>query len=524
MACGGERWTIAWHAPAETFLLWEAESSSYRPLSHDDLRGVVRSFFRTWKRVDAKTGEHKPSGLATAALNEIIDAMKVEIGTGIKALPGMARATFFADGNPMLTYTPRLPSRPPEQVPVIAARNGLLYLDDIREGRVRLRKPTTRYICTNTLPYDIDAPTLQRAFDGDPDCEGDGAALCETICPVWMSFLRRVWDGDEISQRCLQQAFGYTLTSDRSQEKLFFLPGPPRSGKGITTDALSWVVGEENVAVTSLLQIYDRFTAATFVGKSVILLDEVAAGSKTDSVEATRSLKSMSGGTRVPVERKYKDHDPFAEIYAKVWMTANELARLPDPSGAMCSRMVVIPTTVSFVGREDTTLKRRIKAEAAGILHWALFGLRSLCKVGKFIMPSEGEMMVEKMRRMAAPVQAFLQDGCVTGRGHGSLASVLYKDYKAWAEYHGHSDRLTLERFGSMLLAGGGVHETTMETPDGPRTGYEGVRPWMWADRLASGELPKKEEARPRITHVASELTSMEWRTVKASEATDRGW
>ena len=46
----------------------------------------------------------------------------------------------------------------------------------------------------------------------------------------WLKFLKSLWPRDQQSIDCLQEIFGYLLSSDNSQQKMFFLVGPKRGG------------------------------------------------------------------------------------------------------------------------------------------------------------------------------------------------------------------------------------------------------------------------------------------------------
>ncbi|MFN9953218.1 MAG: NTP-binding protein, partial [bacterium] len=48
----------------------------------------------------------------------------------------------------------------------------------------------------------------------------------------WLDFLASLWPSDPESVQALAEMFGYLLTDDTGQQKMFMLVGPPRSGKG----------------------------------------------------------------------------------------------------------------------------------------------------------------------------------------------------------------------------------------------------------------------------------------------------
>ena len=97
--------------------------------------------------------------------------------------------------------------------------------------------------------------------------------------------------------------------------------------------------------------------------------------------------------------------------------------------------MLVIPFDVSFKGREDVGLARRLIAEELpGILNWALDGLVALQERGRFVEPQESLDVKDDLLRKANPVRAFLDERCELV-GSGTVAKIkLYKVYASWCE------------------------------------------------------------------------------------------
>jgi putative DNA primase/helicase len=84
--------------------------------------------------------------------------------------------------------------------------NGLL---DLKTGALLPHTPS--FLTMNAVNY---------AFD------------LRATAPRWDQFLRQILPEDTDAQETLQEIFGYLLTSDTRQQKIFMLIGAPRSGKG----------------------------------------------------------------------------------------------------------------------------------------------------------------------------------------------------------------------------------------------------------------------------------------------------
>jgi putative DNA primase/helicase len=115
---------------------------------------------------------------------------------------------------------------------LVACRNGVLHLVT-RE----LQPHDPLFFTTNCLPldYEATAPKPKR----------------------WLQFLAEIWpedkDGyyDQEAEDTLQEIFGYLLTPDTRQQKIFLVIGPPRSGKGTIVHTLVRLLGEENCVFPS---------------------------------------------------------------------------------------------------------------------------------------------------------------------------------------------------------------------------------------------------------------------------------
>ena len=69
----------------------------------------------------------------------------------------------------------------------------------------------------------------------------------------------------------------------------------------------------------------------------------------------------------------YRDFFTFEPV-AKFWLASNRKPIVGDSSEGFWRRVHLIPFTQSFKGREDRRLKDKLRAEAAGILAWAVRG------------------------------------------------------------------------------------------------------------------------------------------------------
>jgi putative DNA primase/helicase len=123
---------------------------------------------------------------------------------------------------------------------VLACRNALVHLPSLIQGREPcLVPPTPHFFSQNALDYDFDP--------GAPE-------------PVaWLAFLRQLWPDDSEAIDTLQEWFGYMLLPDTSQQKILFVVGPRRSGKGTIARVLQALVGIDNTTSPTLAGLATNF-------------------------------------------------------------------------------------------------------------------------------------------------------------------------------------------------------------------------------------------------------------------------
>jgi putative DNA primase/helicase len=95
----------------------------------------------------------------------------------------------------------------------------------------------------------------------------------------WHKFLDTLWPGDLETIYTLHEIFGYCLTADTSQQKVFFLIGPRRSGKGTIAKILRQLIGQHNCSAPTLAGLGGEFGLQplinSLVGSSVMLASAI---------------------------------------------------------------------------------------------------------------------------------------------------------------------------------------------------------------------------------------------------------
>ena len=268
----------------------------------------------------------------------------------------------------------------------------------------------------------------------------------------WLAFLRSLWEDDSEAIATLEEMFGYLLTTDTRQQKIFMLVGPKRSGKGTIARVLTALLGRENVAGPTLGSLATNFGLSPLIGKPLAIISDARLGSRSDQAVIVERLLSISGEDIITIDRKHRE--PWTgTLPTRFLLLSNELPRLADTSGAMASRFIVLMLKTSFFGREDTELTDKLRTELPNILRWSLDGLQQLRERGRFLQPSSSTEAIQELEDLGSPVGAFVRDRCEIKPGREIACDNLYRAWCSWCTEQGRDHAGTRQRFGRDLRA-----------------------------------------------------------------------
>ncbi|KJU84697.1 DNA primase [Candidatus Magnetobacterium bavaricum] len=256
---------------------------------------------------------------------------------------------------------------------------------------------------------------------------------CAT-CPEIDRFLQTTLEPDCID--LMDEAFGYTMLPDTSQEKAFMLTGHGANGKSTLISTLTSLIGDDNVSKIPLQELADhRFKRAELFGK----LLNVFADLNPKSLLSTDYFKMIVSGDSMDAERKFKK--PFCfRPFARLIFAANQIPYASDTTYAYYRRWVIIPFNKTFKGADaDKGLISRLttKQELSGLLNKALKGLYRLFINDRFSENASTQDMLEKYKRDNDNVIAFVSDACVLKEGVMAERNQLYNMYLIYCESEG---------------------------------------------------------------------------------------
>lgn len=253
---------------------------------------------------------------------------------------------------------------------------------------------------------------------------------------IWRNWLAETVD--EETADYLQLAVGYSLTGHTSEEILFYLYGPPRSGKGVFLETILALMGRP---IAHEVQ-FSTFTARRDGDSQNFDLAPLkhcrfVAASESNSYERFNEakIKSITGGSEVYCAHKHRDFFGYRPQY-KIWLSSNEPVNADPDDDAVWSRIRVIEFPNSRLGSEDKTLKARLRTPEAlsGLLSWGVEGAVRWYALAPHGLPElrRGAALKAEHRELVDNIGAWLAESTVAGEF--SAVSTLYSAYASWCK------------------------------------------------------------------------------------------
>jgi putative DNA primase/helicase len=241
----------------------------------------------------------------------------------------------------------------------------------------------------------------------------------------------------------LQLAVGYSLTGHTYEEVLFYLFGPPRSGKGTFTETLIGLFTKPLATEVT----FSTFTAQRTGDSQNFDLAPLkpcrfVAASESNAYERFNEakVKALTGGNEIYCAFKHKTHFGYKPQF-KIWLSSNQPVNADPDDDATWGRIRVIEFGKSNLGKEDKRLKRRMKSAETmeGVLAWAIEGAMKWYALGDAGLPEleSSRTIKDKQRSDIDNVQAWIDECCIVGSALFVSNAMLYLSYEKWSRDNG---------------------------------------------------------------------------------------
>jgi len=298
---------------------------------------------------------------------------------------------------------------------------------------------------------------------------------------LWNDFVHGAV-GNEKMAHFIQRAVGYSFTGHISEEKFFYLYGPPRAGKGTFTETLLALLpspfGVEvdfNTFTASRDHDTQNFDLAPLKPSRFVVASE---SNRYQSLNPAK-IKQFTGGNLIWCAFKHRDHFSYKPQY-KIWLVSNHPMNADPSDDGTWVRPFIIEFPRSHVGSENTSLKKNLRSNESleGVLRWVVEGAMSYYREGGLEPPKEVIEAVQRQRDEQDYVKQWLEDSpCLRNKdgeisrhiftgnkgndGIWESAADLAKSCKDWCiennlkPVHPHQFASSLKRFGYVPKRGG---------------------------------------------------------------------
>lgn len=255
--------------------------------------------------------------------------------------------------------------------------------------------------------------------------------------PAWTRFVGQVFAENADMIEFAQRMAGYCLTGDRREQKLFFAHGQGSNGKSTMLDILMWIMGTYALKLPTTVLMSSKnerhpTELAQLQGKRLAVSNELEEG----SFWAEARIKELTGDETLTARFMRQDNFTFTMTH-KHLIAGNHKPRLKGGDPAMARRMVLLPFGQKFEGSaKDPRLPEKLKAEAPGIMAWAVQGAVKWHADGLAI-PSNVEAASRDYMAEHDDIGMWMEECCIVSLGLRCKSSDLYQSFRRWKQSRG---------------------------------------------------------------------------------------
>lgn len=408
----------------------------------DDVRFVHAS--RTWLVWDGRRWAKNETGEVMLRAKQTARSIMLEAAElpDTKACNALAQHALRSEGqrslNAMVELATTEPSIPVQPMALDAdgwllnCLNGTL---DLRTGELREHRREDLITKVTKVGYDRDA-------------------YCETFA----RFIERILPDPEV-QMFVQRAAGYTLLGDPREEVLFFVYGPPASGKSTLLEGMKAALADYAATADfeTFLQRRDsggpRPDIARLAGARYVASLEVDDGKHL----AAGLVKQLVGRDTITARALYAAEFEFRPQFT-LWLAANDEPKVSDADAALWRRIVQIPFDQTIPAEErDPDIKASIidpKRSGPALLAWMVQGLRDYL-AGGLRPPEAVRRATEAYRDRQDPLREWFAECLEVHPAASSTAAELFASYCGWCDRAGVRNRMSRVQLGKRLTQRG---------------------------------------------------------------------
>lgn len=214
----------------------------------------------------------------------------------------------------------------------------------------------------------------------------------DTVPNKYIDFLVSSCEEDMETVELIREYGGYILADSYYLHKMLIVEGVPGGGKSILAKILQACIGHTYHAAVSLSGLAGQFGLGTLPGIKLAIMSEARAIDFATLKAVVPVLLKITGQDYI--DTVMKGIDAKTELLeCKIVMMTNRTPVLPDDTGALAQRIMMIKFNKIFRGTSEEVLgldNQITKEGLASIIRWHLKGLERLSKRKNFAEPESG--------------------------------------------------------------------------------------------------------------------------------------
>jgi putative DNA primase/helicase len=251
--------------------------------------------------------------------------------------------------------------------------------------------------------------------------------------PAWNKAIMRF--GKEVVD-FYQEFCGYSLTPNTHYEIAVWLKGKRGGGKSTLIHGIQIILGPRAWVLSLANLQQSQFALAGLPGKTLA----VATEQPSEYVKCSDTLNTIISGEPLLVDIKFKNAITITPICKLLW-AMNDYPTISNPGDGLYRRIKVIEVPQLNKAIIDPDLRNKIENEKAGILNWAIQGLRRLQARGRFEVPDSIDQSTRDFELENDIVGMFVDEMCQVDFSKSVQSSVIYYHYAAkdqWCDSNGY--------------------------------------------------------------------------------------
>jgi putative DNA primase/helicase len=264
-------------------------------------------------------------------------------------------------------------------------------------------------------------------------------------CPAWKKFIMEIMNYNTELIRFIQNAAGWSITGDTSEQTMFILYGTGANGKSTFLNTIMNILGDYAIATpteTFMKKTGDQITndLARLRGTRFVTTTEAEHGKRLSEP----LIKQITGNDRMTARFLYGEFFNFLPTF-KIWMATNYKPVIKGTDHGIWRRIKLIPFITRIEeDKQDKHLEQKLMQESSGILNWLMEGAKRWCKVG-LQTPHVIIHATDEYREEMDIIGNFIKERCMQGEGFAIRARELFRCYQDWCtenNEHGNCERM----------------------------------------------------------------------------------